>query len=318
MNTSSIISVAIQMDEIAKINFTLDTSVRLAWEAKRRSFKLYYYTPKDLLLENGKVFAHLSTLDVTPGDLKHFEIKYFGKVCLEEINIILVRQDPPFDMPYLTSTYILEKLPSITLIVNNPTEIRNCPEKLLVCNFPELMPPTLISSNKEDIAGFLKTHKTIVLKPLYSFGGRDVFILKEDDANFQSIYEHLTNNYNDLIIAQKFIEDLKYGDKRIIMIDGTPSYALARIPGENQIRANIASGGKAIKTELTDRDKEICATIGPELKKRGLILAGIDIIGNYITEINITSPTGIALLNQLYNKTIEEDIFDAILKRCKL
>jgi len=306
------LSIAILMDPLEKLNVKSDSTLVLAAEARRRGYNVHCFGPGDLILKNAQVFANLSELHITSGETLKFSAINPKFTLLETMDIIFIRQDPPFDMTYLTTTYLLELISDKVLIINNPTEIRNCPEKLFLNKFPKLLPPTIITRDKNQIEEFLSEHKQIVLKPLYAFGGRDVFYVKLGDENFNPIFEILREKYNDLIIAQKYLTEVKEGDKRIILVNGKPIGALLRIPGKNQIRANLAVGGKAEKTTLTRREQEICKTIGPELKKKGLILVGIDVIGDYLTEINVTSPTGIVAINQLENSKIESVIWDEI------
>lgn len=306
------LSVALQMDPIALINLEGDSSLVLGLEAQKRGHKLYYYQPKDLILRDGKVFARMCPLTLRYEKGNHFTLREEERIALADMDVILLRQDPPFDMHYITTTYHLERVHPKTLVVNNPAEVRNCPEKLLVCNFPELMPPTLITEDLREIEDFRKEYKDIVMKPLYAFGGRDVFRVTEQDENFYPLVEMFKSVYQLPVIAQQYLPNVKEGDKRLIFIDGEVAGALNRIPVEGGIRSNMAVGGKAVKTTLTDREYEIASIIGPELKKRGLILAGIDVIGGYVTEINVTSPTGLQTVNRLENVQMEAMFWDVV------
>jgi len=305
-------SVAIQMDPFDKINVDSDSTIVLALEAARRGHRLYYYQPRQLSLENGIVYARIRSLAIRPGKQDYYTLGEEEKIPLAEMDIVLMRQDPPFDMHYMTATYLLERVHPQTLVVNNPAEVRNCPEKLLVCHFPELMPPTLITEDRKEITRFRQEHKNIILKPLYAHGGRDVFHIKQDDDNFPATLDVFEKLYHCPLIAQAYVPEITQGDKRIILVDGEAKGALNRIPPAGQIRSNLVAGGTAHFTTLSERDLEIAAIIGPELKKRGLIFAGIDVIGPYITEINVTSPTGLPSVNRLNNLCVERDIWDVI------
>ena len=305
-------SVGILMDSISKLNLESDSTLRLAWEAVRRNYILYYFRPEDLFFQENECFALAQIFKPVPDDFNIIEFGEKKKLSLKSLDIIFVRHDPPFDITYITATYLLEKIANKVLIVNNPTEIRNCPEKLFLNKFPEITPPTVISSNQTIITEFLEECEEIVLKPIYAHGGKDVFYLHKNDPNFKAIFDHLLDRYKTHIIAQKYISDVTKGDKRIMLLDGKPIASLLRVPNSNEIRANLAQGGKAEIADLTKRDLEICNIIGGELKKRGLIFVGIDVIGDYLTEINVTSPTGIASFNALHNTRIEEQIWDKV------
>lgn len=306
------LSVAIQMDAIEHLRVASDSTLLLGLEAQKRGFTLYYYQPKQLVLKNGMVMARVRPLTLYREAKQYFALGEEQLVALAEMDVVLMRNDPPFDMAYLTATYHLERIHPATLVINNPKEVRNAPEKLLVCDFPELMPPTVITQDHVELKAFRKEYKDIILKPLYAHGGRDVFRVKEDDVNFTGIIEVLEKLYPCPLIAQAFLPEIAEGDKRIILVEGEPAGALTRIPASGEVRSNLAAGGSAIKTTLTERDREICAAIGPELKRRGLLFAGIDVIGRYITEINVTSPTGIPSINRLSNGCVEVVIWDAI------
>jgi glutathione synthase len=234
---------------------------------------------------------------------------------LTDFDVILVRQDPPFDMNYLTTTYFLEKIKDLVLIVNDPSNIRNCPEKLFVTNFPNLTPPTIISSNLEIIKEFHKEHKKIILKPLYSFGADGVILIDETSQNLNSNFEMMQKLYKTPLIAQKFLEEIGNGDKRIFLLDGEPIGAVARVAQKGEIRSNLHIGGSAQKAQLTNRDLEICREISPHLKKLNLLLVGIDVIGDYLTEINVTSPTCIPEINELNNQKLQTKILESIEKK---
>lgn len=307
-------SVAFLMDPIEKLNLKTDSTLRLAWEAARRNYNIFIFEPKDLIYSNNKICGNLAPFFVMPDDYKKTSRGESLFRDLSEMDIIFIRQDPPFDMRYLTTTYLLEMLPKKVLILNNPLETRSCPEKIFLNNFSSLTPPTLITRDKKQIDIFLEKYEEIILKPIYAHGGKDVFYINKHDVNYNAIYENLTEKYNDSIIAQKYLKEVKEGDKRIILLNGKPIAALLRVPNEGQVRSNMAVGGKAVKVDLSKRDHEICDIIGPSLKQKGLLLAGIDVIGGYLTEINITSPTTIAVINELYDTCLEKTIWDEILK----
>jgi glutathione synthase len=306
------LKVAIQMDHFKQINFAYDSTLRLAFEAQKRGHKLYFYEPKDLFLDNGIVKAKLAELTLNNNPESFYGLSKVQVVPLEEMDVVLLRQDPPFDLAYLTTTYLLERIHPKTLVVNNPKEVRNSPEKLFIYDFPELITPSLITTDIDQINEFRNIYKDIVIKPLYGHGGADVFIVKEEDPNLASIVETFKKLYNHPCVVQKYLPEIKQGDKRIILIDGEAVGAMNRVPSETDLRANLVRGGKAVKTELTARDKYICEQIGPELKKRGLIFVGIDVIGDYLTEINVTSPTGIVRVNQFNGIKVEEIFWNIV------
>lgn len=306
------LNIAIQMDAVEHLRVASDSTLLLGLEAQKRGYRLYYYQPWQLMLKNGVVMAHIRPVTFYRDRQPHYSLGEEVLVELTSMDVVLMRNDPPFDMAYLTATYHLERIHPRTLVVNNPKEVRDAPEKLLVCNFPELMPPTLITQDIAALKAFRREYQDIILKPLYAHGGRDVFRVKADDANFTGIVDVLQKLYPCPMIAQQFLPEIAEGDKRIILVDGEPQGCLARIPADGEIRSNLVAGGSAIYTELTERDREICAAIGPELKQRGLLFAGIDVIGRYITEINVTSPTGLPSINRLSNACVEAVIWDAI------
>src|SRR5579872_6473141 len=286
------LQVAVQMDPIERVNIETDTTFLLMLEAQTRGHGLFIYAPDRLALEDGKVLARgrAANLRAVKGD--HHTVGDVEVRDVSEFDVVLMRQDPPFDMAYLTATYFLEKLHPATLVVNNPAEVRNAPEKLFVTGFPGLQPPTLITSDPEALHDFHHRHGDMVLKPLYGGAGSGVVRLKADDPNLDALLELHAMIGREPVIAQKFIPAVSKGDKRILLIDGEPIGAINRIPAEGQVRSNLARGGRAESVDLTARDLEICATIGPELKRRGLMFVGIDVIGDFLTEINVTSPTG--------------------------
>jgi glutathione synthase len=311
MNMS--LRVAIQMDPIESIDLKGDSTFVMGLEAQKRGHTLYHYLPEDLAMDEGRVvaFARPMTLNYEEGN--HFTLGEGQWIDLEtDADVVLMRQDPPFDMSYITATHLLEKVHPKTLVVNDPAEVRNAPEKIFVTKFPELMPPTLITSNKARIEEFRKTHKDIIVKPLYGNGGAGVFHLQPGDENLASLLEMFAGINREPLMVQAYLPDVRKGDKRIILIDGEPVGAINRIPAEGEARSNMHVGGQAVKSILTDREKEICDTIGSELKERGMIFVGIDVIGDYLTEINVTSPTGLQEINRFDDTCLESLIWDAI------
>lgn len=287
------LKVAVQMDPVERINIETDSTFMMMMEAQARGHSLFVYTPDKLSLEEGRVMARGRdvALRATKGDHATFgETRVIDMAG--EVDVVLMRQDPPFDMAYITATHFLDKIHPHTLVVNDPTEVRNAPEKLFVTTFPGVQPPTLITSDPEAIHDFRARHGDMVLKPLHGGGGSGVVRLKADDPNLDALLELHALIGRDQVIAQKFIPAVSKGDKRILLVDGEPVGAINRIPAEGAVRSNLARGGRAEAVELTPRDRELCATIGPELKRRGLLFVGIDVIGDYLTEINVTSPTG--------------------------
>ena len=303
------------MDPIHQLNFTTDSTICLIKEAQRRGFLVYCYGPNQMFLSSGRVFAKCQSLKLSEKD---YELDSPAIFCLEEFDVILMRQDPPFDMNYITSTYLLEKIHPRTLVVNNPSEVRNLPEKLFICNYPELMPATVVTQDVEIAVEFLSEYKQVVIKPLYAFGGKDVSLVN-DEKQIRESFATLANHYNTALVVQKFLPEVKYGDKRIILLDGKAVGAVNRIPVTGSIKANLAAGANAYKTVITSHEQEICNIIGPELAKRGIIIAGIDVIGEYITEINVTCPTTFNAVNQLNklqgDELIEARAWDSILSK---
>jgi glutathione synthase len=309
------LTVAIQMDPIASINIDADSSFVMALEAQARGHKLYYYTPDRLALDDGKLVARGHALTLRREKGNHFSLGPLELLDLAAIDVLLLRQDPPFDMMYITSTHLLDHIHPKTLVVNDPTSVRNAPEKLLVTQFPDLMPPTLITRDRSAIEEFRRRHGDIIIKPLFGNGGIGVFRLKQDDANFGSLYEMFTGINREPLMVQRYLPEITQGDKRVILIDGEPVGAINRVPQAGEVRANMHAGGRPDKSSLTERDLEICRAIGPTLRERGLIFVGIDIIGRYLTEINVTSPTGIQEINRLDGRTGNERL-EAMLWDC--
>jgi len=309
--------VAIQMDPIERIDIGGDSTFALALEAQARGHSLLYYGPRDLTFRDGKVTARARPLSVRNARGDHFTLGESSVVDLATTDVVLMRQDPPFDMSYITATHLLERIHPKTLVVNDPAHVRNAPEKLFVTEFKGLMPPTLITSDRAEINAFRAEHKDIIVKPLYGNGGAGVFRVKPDDENLGSMLEMFTAFYREPVIVQRYVPEVRKGDKRIILVDGEYAGAINRVPAKGEARSNMHVGGKAEATTLTAREKDICAAIGPELKRRGLIFTGIDVIGDYLTEINVTSPTGIWEVKRFGGADIAALLWDAIEKRRK-
>ena len=311
------LTVAIQMDPIDRIDIRGDSTFALALEGQARGHKLLYYGPRDLTLREMQVVARVRPLEVRPVPGNHFTLGELRNYDLTSADVVLMRQDPPFDMAYITATHILERIHPKTLVVNDPFHVRNAPEKLFVTHFKGVMPPTLITSDREEIRAFRAEHKDIILKPLYGNGGAGVFRLKADDENLNALLEMFTQFYREPVVVQRYVPDVRKGDKRIILVDGVAIGAINRVPAEGEARSNMHVGGRAEPVELSARDRAICDAIGPELKQRGLIFAGIDVIGDYLTEINVTSPTGIQELKRFGGADGAALIWDAIEARRK-
>jgi len=309
------LKVAFQMDPIERIDIRGDSTFALLLEAQWRGHDVFYYTPADLSLCEDKLLAqgHSLTVEDKPGD--HYRLAHPRTVDLAEFDVVQLRQDPPFDMAYITTTHLLERLQPQTLVVNDPAAVRNAPEKVFVLDFLDLMPPTLVTRSLDEIRAFRDKHKDIVVKPLYGNGGAAIFRIAEGDTNLNSLIELLGITFREPIMVQRYLSQVRAGDKRIILVDGAVAGAINRVPSADETRSNLHVGGTAEATTLTPRDKEICARLGPELKKRGLIFAGIDVIGDYLTEINVTSPTGIRQVQQFGGPDIATMIWDVIEKK---
>ena len=304
------------MDPMGSIDINGDSSFALALEAQERGHKLFHYEPKNLSLSQLKPIAKLRSLTVQNINGDHFYLGEQRVVDLKtDIDVILMRQDPPFDMSYITATHILEHVHPHTLVINDPANVRNTPEKLFVTHFKNVMPPTLITSDEEEIFSFRKEFKDIIVKPLFGNGGAGVFHIKPDDENLSSLVELHKTFYREPLMIQEYVPAVRQGDKRIILIDGEPVGAVNRVPAKGEARSNMHVGGKPMKCELTGRDREICEIIGASLKEKGLLFVGIDVIGNYLTEINVTSPTGIQELSRFEDTNIASLIWDAIEKK---
>ena len=309
------LNVAIQMDPVERIDIAADSTFALATEAQARGHKLLYYGTRDLSLRETKLVARVRPLTLRNVRGDHYTLGEPSVYVLSDADVVLMRQDPPFDMAYITATHMLERIHPKTLVVNDPFHVRNAPEKLFVTQFEGLMPPTLITSDREEIRAFRATHKEIVVKPLYGNGGAGVFRLKSDDENLNALLEMFTQFYREPVVVQRYVPQVRQGDKRIILVDGEAVGGINRVPAEGEARSNLHVGGRAEPIELSPRDRAICAAIGPELKARGLIFAGIDVIGDYLTEINVTSPTGIQELRRFGGADAAKLIWDAIERR---
>ncbi len=306
------LSVAVQMDHIASIRLAGDSTFALMLEAQKRGHSLFHYTPDKLTLRSGRVTAAIEPVAVRDEPGNHFTLGTPEKTDLSTLDVVLLRQDPPFDMAYLSTTYMLERIHPATLVVNDPAEVRDAPEKLLVMNYPELMPETIITRDPDEIRAFRAEFGDIVLKPLYGAGGQGVYHVKPDDDNFGAFLELFLTQSRDPFIAQRYLPAIRTGDKRIILVDGKFAGLVNRVPAEGDLRSNMVRGGAAASTEVSKRDLEICEAIGPELRDRGLIFVGIDVIGDKLTEINVTSPTGIRAIRRLGGPDVAALVWDAI------
>ncbi|MDB5460665.1 MAG: glutathione synthetase [Caulobacteraceae bacterium] len=306
------LKVAIQMDPIEGININTDTTFLMMETAQDRGHSLWVYQPEKLSIEEGRVYARGRSIHLRRQFGDHFTAGEVEKRDMSDFDVVLMRQDPPFDMAYITATHFLDKIHPATLVVNNPTEVRNAPEKLFVTDFEGVQPPTLVTSDIEAIYDFRARHGDMVLKPLYGGGGSGVARLKADDPNLDALLELHAMIGREPVIAQKFLPAVAKGDKRILLVDGEPVGAINRVPAAGQVRSNLRVGGTAEAVELTARDRELCAIIGPELKRRGLLFVGIDVIGDYLTEINVTSPTGAQQLKRFTGIDASGHLWDRI------
>lgn len=304
--------IAFQMDPIGPIDIAADSTFRLAEEAQARGHELFYYTPDQLAYQEGRLTARGWPLEVQRVVGDHALLGDEQKVDLAEFDVIWLRQDPPFDMHYITTTHLLDRVHPKTLVVNDPFWVRNYPEKLLVLEFPQLTPPTTIARDLGTIKAFKQKHGDIIVKPLYGNGGAGVFRLDQNDRNLASLHELFTGFSREPLIAQKFLPAVSKGDKRVILVDGEPVGAINRVPAAGETRSNMHVGGRPEKIELSARDVEICRAIGPLLREKGQIFVGIDVIGEYLTEINVTSPTGIQELERFDGINVAEKIWQAI------
>ncbi|MEF2072071.1 glutathione synthase [Consotaella aegiceratis] len=309
------LKVAVQMDHVSSITIKGDSTFAISLEAQQRGYELFHYTPERLSLRDGVVTARGEPMILREEEGNHFTLGPSEKLDLSEMDVVLLRQDPPFDMAYITSTHILDRIHPKTLVVNDPASVRNAPEKIFVTEYADLMPETLITKDAEEVAAFRAEFGEIVLKPLYGNGGAGVFHLTREDRNLTSFLETFGLLFREPFIAQRYLKDVRQGDKRILLIDGEFAGAINRIPSDTDARSNMHVGGKAVATELTEREREICERIGPELKRRGLIFVGIDVIGGYLTEINVTSPTGIREVKRFGGPDAAALLWDAIESR---
>ena len=309
--------IAIQMDPLEKINPKEDSTFVIAQEAQRRGYKLFHYSPKDISLKNNTIIAKGCYFKIINQGKKIFKKQKKISINLNQFHCVLVRQDPPFNMEYITATYFLEMLNQKVLVVNNPTEIRNNPEKLSMFNFKNLIPDTLISEDLTEIQNFIKKYKFTILKPLYGNGGEGIEKVTKGSLKNKTIIQSMIKKYKGAIIAQKFIKEISQGDRRIILIDGEYVGSVARIPKKGSIKANFHAGGSAQRSGLVFKDRKICSKLKPYLKKKGLFFTGIDAIGNYLTEINVTSPTGMQEINRLDNTRLEKIFWDKLEKKIK-
>jgi glutathione synthase len=307
------LAVAIQMDPIDTINIDADSTFALALEAQTRGHALFHYLPEALTLREARLYARGRPLEVFRRHGHHHRFGAFEELDLGGMDVILMRQDPPFDMAYITATHLLELLPEDgPLVVNSPAAVRNAPEKLFVLRFKELMPPTLLTRDREQIRAFWQEHGDIILKPLFGNGGAGVFRLRPGDENLTALLEMYESVQREPVMVQRYLPEVRKGDKRIILVEGEPMGGVLRVPAEGEARANLHVGGRPVKTRITSREYEICAAIGPTLRAQGLVFVGIDVIGDWMTEINVTSPTGIQEITRFDGTDIAAKIWDAI------
>jgi len=306
------LKVAVQMDPIERINIAGDSTFALMLEAQARGHSLFYYTPDKLTMRGTDILTSAQAVTVRDEVGNHVSFGESVALDLAKVDVVLLRQDPPFDLQYITTTHLLERIHPKTLVVNNPSSVRNAPEKLFVMQFPHLMPPTLISRDRAEIEAFRAEHGDVVMKPLYGNGGAAVFKVSREDPNFGSLFDLFSVTFREPWVIQRFLPKVTEGDKRIILVDGVAAGAINRVPAANDIRSNLVRGGAANATDLSPREKEICETIGPELKRLGLIFVGIDVIDGNLTEINVTSPTGLRAIKKLGGPDIAATIWDAI------
>lgn len=309
------LAVAVQMDPIESVDIDADSTFALGLEAERRGYALFHYLPNALTLKNGRVCARVRPMRLRRQKGDHFTLGEPTLLDLATVDVVLMRQDPPFDMAYITATHLLEHIHPETLVVNDPVSVRNAPEKLFVTHFEGVMPPTLISSDPVEIAEFRLEHKDIILKPLFGNGGAGVFHLRPDDENLGALLELFTQFFREPIIVQRYVPEVRLGDKRIILVEGEPVGAINRVPAAGEARANMHVGGRAERSTLTKRERELCEAIGPALRERGLVFVGVDVIGEYLTEINVTSPTGIQEIDRFDGISIAAMVWDAIERR---
>jgi glutathione synthase len=311
------LAVAIQMDPLEGVNIDADTTFALALEAQGRGHGLYHYLPRDLHYRNGRVLAKARPFEVRRVKGDHATLGTPEQIDLAAMDVVLMRQDPPFNLAYISTTHLLDRIHPSTLVVNDPTSVRNSPEKLFVTQFQELMPPTLITYDLDEIRAFRREHGDIIVKPIYGNGGAGVFHVKPDDTNLASLIELFRTYLNEPLMVQRYLPEIRRGDKRIILINGKLAGAVNRVPAQDETRANLHVGGRAEKGELTKRDHEICEALGPALERAGLILVGIDVIGDYLTEINVTSPTGVQEIDRFDDTNLSAQVWDVIESRVR-
>ncbi|MBV8448828.1 MAG: glutathione synthase [Hyphomicrobiales bacterium] len=311
------LTVAVQMDPIERINVASDSTFALMLEAKGRGHKLLVYTPDRLSMLDGKVVATMREAEVRDIVGDHVTLGEPRRIELADMDVVLMRQDPPFDLAYITATHLLERVHPKSFVVNDPASVRNAPEKIFVTEFPQLMPPTLITRDKAEIEAFRKEHGEIVMKPLHGHGGASVFKVAREDANFGSLYDLFATTFKEAWVVQRFLPQVVKGDKRIVLVDGVAEGAVNRVPQANDIRSNMVRGGAAEAAKLSRREQEICETIGPALKERGLLFVGIDVIDGWLTEINVTCPTGIRAIRKTGGPDLAVTIWDAIEERVR-
>jgi glutathione synthase len=306
------LNVAFQMDHVSGLQIAGDTTFALMLEAQRRGHRMLHYTPERLTLRSGRVAAVAEEVKVADEPGRHYALSPARPVELAECDVVMMRQDPPFDMAYISATFLLERLHPETLVVNDPAHVRNAPEKLYVTEFPELMPETLITRDPVAIRDFRQEFGDIIVKPLYGNGGAAVFRLREGDENFAALMELFAQTFREPYVVQRYLPEVRQGDKRIILVDGEAAGIINRVPAIGEARSNMHVGGRAEPAEMSDRDREICARIGPQLKARGFVLVGIDVIGDYLTEINVTSPTGLREIARFGGPDIAAMVWDAV------
>jgi glutathione synthase len=306
------LDVAFQMDHIAGLHIAGDSTFALMLEGQRRGHRLYHYTPDRLAMRDSRIMARVEKVTVRDEPGNHFTLEAEEETDLSSFDVVQLRQDPPFDMGYITTTHLLERIHPKTLVVNDPAHVRNAPEKVFVTEFPDLMPPTLITRDRQEIIAFREAHGDIILKPLYGNGGAGVFRLAGGDENLASLLEIFEDAFREPFVVQRYLPAVRQGDKRIILVDGTVVGAINRLPAAGEARSNMPVGGRPEPIELPDRDREICDRLGPVLTERGLIFVGIDVIGDYLTEINVTSPTGIREVKRFGGADIAALVWDAV------
>lgn len=309
------LTVAVQMDHVAGINIAGDSTFALMLEGQRRGHRLLHYTPDRLALEDGHVSADMEPVEVRDEPGNHFDLGDPVHTALEAVDVVLMRQDPPFDLAYITATHLLERVYPHTLVVNHPGAVRNAPEKIFVTEFPDLMPPTVITRDRAALDRFRAAHGDVVVKPLYGNGGEAVFLSREKDPNYRSLIDLFTKTFREPFVMQKFLPGVRNGDKRIVLVDGKFAGAVNRLPAEDDIRSNMVRGGAASATDLTEREREICARLEPALSRMGLLFVGIDVIDGFLTEINVTSPTGIRAIEKVGGPNVAAAIWEEIERR---